>query len=953
MLTRSGRPFAGRGAVPSAAKLGPADGESRHARTADPGPAPGKVQADSTQISTLAPNVNDGVTGGAPADTSIAAAAETIPLFSSRPPSVVFSTASSASVDRAQRDRAISPVPGSRQSSHVVSGHRSRQTVASHVSGPVIPPDVNALLHKFTDNLNDTLRYERERADLELRRESQRAAETLAVVSQLHKERADFERDREQAHAAEKIKILQRQNEQQQTLFDRMLAVEKERVTEVNERQNSAIEAERFRASEQLQFQEELHAVRLQLADKDKQIAKLSVSERNVVSGSYSLQNSLSNEFCSQYMPVTMSVPLYSSFTAAASAQPVLQPSQLSPPDFTRLAAYDAYTSVTSPLPPFISPADQYCAAPALSTTAPPCSDADLISDWYYSSASALGKPASTQLTSVYTTPLVQPSASHTFTASVYSAPLSGCHSQSVSSLPPSASLQQSVTMPGTTPAPGTSAYCGHALTPPTGPAVTATAPSARHVASLAASTHAPLPTAAIPTATAVSFVTPTCTAQSVTQSAAPPIVIKQQQRLKPYNGTSSWKSFREHFGRVAAINNWTTDAEKVQHLSVGLEGSAAEILKDIDETAPSALHDIWQALSRRFGAYDEPRELMRRFDSRRQDETESVSEYETALRVLHRDAWPTMPADQRDFALKRKFEDSVFNSDLQTFLRLHARDLDFTATVLKARHFLEASNIKTKKTVRILNHSSVSDSDATWQPLLDGFQRMLTATLGQNKRAGTPPLSGNSSPVQRSQSPAARTNYQPLAGADHALPGRNRVQSPRPAAHLGHATAMPPAVHNRPGFVPTMQQQPQTYAPRMPQFRTRIPQQQQSFVANSPHAPRRFTQPYQAAYSPRAPYAPRPPRRPTGCHVCGQIGCHSDFHFAGPPLPQQQSHVVPHAALQMPYTDGSALPPPPEQFAEQPMAEPAAYQQPAHSNTTRGPRPVQAPIMTARPASR
>jgi len=73
MLTRSGRPFAGRGAVPSAAKLGPADGESRHARTADPGPVtpsledpvpdalestdesgptPGKVQADSTQIST-------------------------------------------------------------------------------------------------------------------------------------------------------------------------------------------------------------------------------------------------------------------------------------------------------------------------------------------------------------------------------------------------------------------------------------------------------------------------------------------------------------------------------------------------------------------------------------------------------------------------------------------------------------------------------------------------------------------------------------------------------------------------------------------------------------------------------------------------------------------------------------------------------------------------------------
>ena len=236
---------------------------------------------------------------------------------------------------------------------------------------------------------------------------------------------------------------------------------------------------------------------------------------------------------------------------------------------------------------------------------------------------------------------------------------------------------------------------------------------------------------------------------QSATQSVAPaPIVIKQQQKLKPYNGTTSWRSFKDHFHRISALNNWTTDAEKVQHLSVSLESSAAEVLKDIDESAPSALQDIWQALSRRFGAYDEPRELMRRFDSRRQDENESVSAFKTALRVLRRNAWLNMPADQRDFALKRKFEDGVYNPDLQTFLRLHARDLDFTATVLKARHFLEASNAKTKKSVRILNQTSVSDSDATWQPLLDGFQRMLTATFGQNKRAGTPPQSRSSSPA-------------------------------------------------------------------------------------------------------------------------------------------------------------------------------------------------------------
>jgi len=200
-------------------------------------------------------------------------------------------------------------------------------------------------------------------------------------------------------------------------------------------------------------------------------------------------------------------------------------------------------------------------------------------------------------------------------------------------------------------------------------------------------------------------------------------------------------------------------------------------------------------------------------------------------------------------------------------FLHLHARDLDFTATVLKARHFLEASNAKTKKSVRILNQTN---SDATWQPLLDGFQRMLTATFGQNKRAGTPPQSRSSSPAQqRSQSPAAQNNQSFAAGAQN-FSGRNRVQSPRRTFQAGNASAFQPAVRSRPGFVSHMQQQSQPCLPGI-SFRLRVPQQQQSFVAKSPSAPRRFTQPYQVAYFSRTSYVARLARRlPTGCHVCG-----------------------------------------------------------------------------------
>ena len=74
----------------------------------------------------------------------------------------------------------------------------------------------------------------------------------------------------------------------------------------------------------------------------------------------------------------------------------------------------------------------------------------------------------------------------------------------------------------------------------------------------------------------------------------------------------------------------------------------------------------------------------MRRFDSRRQDENETIPDFEQALRTLHREAWPTATSEQRDAALKRRFEDGLLSTEMVQFLRLHARDLDFHAQWLR-----------------------------------------------------------------------------------------------------------------------------------------------------------------------------------------------------------------------------------------------------------------------------
>ena len=146
-------------------------------------------------------------------------------------------------------------------------------------------------------------------------------------------------------------------------------------------------------------------------------------------------------------------------------------------------------------------------------------------------------------------------------------------------------------------------------------------------------------------------------------------VLIKQFQQPKPYSGSSSWKGYREYFERLAAVNGWSTPEQKVEQLALALEGPATEVLRDLDTSHPQAYNIIWDALARRFGSLDGAREAMRRFDSRRQEDSETIPDFEQALRSLHREAWPTATPEQRDAALKRRFEDGLLSSDMVQFV--------------------------------------------------------------------------------------------------------------------------------------------------------------------------------------------------------------------------------------------------------------------------------------------
>jgi len=122
----------------------------------------------------------------------------------------------------------------------------------------------------------------------------------------------------------------------------------------------------------------------------------------------------------------------------------------------------------------------------------------------------------------------------------------------------------------------------------------------------------------------------------------------------------------------------------------------------------------------------------MRRFDSRRQEENETIPDFEQALRTLHREAWSAATQEQRDAALKRRFEDGLISTEMIQFLRLHARDLDFHATVIKARQFADATGeSRAKKRANFTDTRPKSSAQSEWEPLLQGFKEMMAEAAG------------------------------------------------------------------------------------------------------------------------------------------------------------------------------------------------------------------------------
>ena len=236
-------------------------------------------------------------------------------------------------------------------------------------------------------------------------------------------------------------------------------------------------------------------------------------------------------------------------------------------------------------------------------------------------------------------------------------------------------------------------------------------------------------------------------------------------------------------------MNAWVTAQNKAQNLALFLEGPAADVLKDVDELAPTAYEDIWKQLGRRFGYTDAPRDAMRRFYSRRQQDNESIQEFEQALRLLHREAWPTRSNEQRDSELKRRFKDGLSNTEMAQYLCLHARDCNFAATVLKARQYADAAeSIRPKKSVRILKKPTQEaqveadeiENPAYFQPVIESIRDVMREYFPSARPRVNQITRRQSSDRQvRSQTPPGSRTQSPAPQEERSYAGCLTTQGP------------------------------------------------------------------------------------------------------------------------------------------------------------------------------
>ena len=125
---------------------------------------------------------------------------------------------------------------------------------------------------------------------------------------------------------------------------------------------------------------------------------------------------------------------------------------------------------------------------------------------------------------------------------------------------------------------------------------------------------------------------------------ASKPVVLTET-----FQGTASWEDWIEHFERVAAVNEWTSNASKLKWLKVHLTGKAAAALKQSSEATTDDYTALKTALQQRFEPVSKKELYMAEFQVRQKWKDEDWASFGDNLRFLVEKSYPDLVSEAQE----------------------------------------------------------------------------------------------------------------------------------------------------------------------------------------------------------------------------------------------------------------------------------------------------------------
>ena len=213
--------------------------------------------------------------------------------------------------------------------------------------------------------------------------------------------------------------------------------------------------------------------------------------------------------------------------------------------------------------------------------------------------------------------------------------------------------------------------------------------------------------------------------------------VPRRSKEPDKFDGKSvDWRDYMVHFENVSNWNGWD-DVEKSQQLVMSLRGSAQKLFSDLRLDQMNNYHYMVQDLNRRFNPAERGTAYRCEYRNRKQQKSETVSEYGYALQRLCIQAFQCIPPEAREIYIIDQYINGLTRPEIRSHVQYrHPKTIDSAiALAVEFEAFESSQGILRKPRFEDKLEVNSINENATMQELYKMIEN-LTKTINRGNRS-------------------------------------------------------------------------------------------------------------------------------------------------------------------------------------------------------------------------